>query len=41
MKKIRNEDLDREVFRLFDRYVHGNIDRRTFWNASPDMPSED
>lgn len=30
MKKIKNEDLDREVFRLFDRYVHGQINRRAF-----------
>ncbi len=30
MKKITNDDLDREVFRLFDKYVHGNISRRAF-----------
>ncbi|MEZ4699404.1 MAG: dienelactone hydrolase family protein [Rhodothermales bacterium] len=30
MKEIKNEDLDREVFRLFDKYVHGIINRRAF-----------
>ncbi len=30
MKKIKNEDLDKEVFALFDRYVHGQINRRAF-----------
>lgn len=30
MKKIKNEDLNQEVFDLFDKYVHGNINRRTF-----------
>ena len=30
MKKIRNEDLNPEVFKLFDQYVHGQIDRRGF-----------
>ena len=30
MKKIKNEDLNQEVFDLFDKYVHGNITRRSF-----------
>lgn len=30
MKIITNEDLDREVFELFDRYVHSQISRREF-----------
>lgn len=35
MKKIKNEDLGPEVFDLFDKYVHGKINRRAFLeNAS-------
>ncbi|MBX2819538.1 MAG: dienelactone hydrolase family protein [Rhodothermaceae bacterium] len=30
MKEIRNEDLNPEVFKLFDQYVHGLLDRRGF-----------
>ena len=30
MKEIRNEDLNQEVYDLFDQYVHGQINRRTF-----------
>lgn len=30
MKKIVNEDLNQEVFDLFDSYVHSKIDRRKF-----------
>ncbi len=30
MKKIRNGDLDQEVFDLFDEYVHSGISRREF-----------
>ena len=30
MKKIKNEDLSPEVFKLFDRYVHSQISRREF-----------
>ena len=30
MKEIKKEELDREVYRLFDHYVHGGISRRTF-----------
>ena len=30
MKNIRNEDLNPEVFKLFDQYVHGQLDRRGF-----------
>jgi carboxymethylenebutenolidase len=30
MKKIKNEDLNQEVFKLFDNYVHGKINRRSF-----------
>ena len=30
MKDINNKELDREVYRLFDRYVHGQINRRSF-----------
>ena len=30
MKQIQSEDLDREVFELFDRYVHSQINRREF-----------
>ena len=30
MKPLRNEDLAPEVFRLFDRYVHSQINRRDF-----------
>ena len=30
MKKIRNEDLNPQVFKLFDQYVHGQLDRRGF-----------
>ena len=30
MKKITNDDINQEVFDLFDKYVHGNITRRAF-----------
>lgn len=30
MKEIQNKDLNPEVFRLFDQYVHGQLDRRGF-----------
>ena len=30
MNEIRTEDLNPEVFKLFDQYVHGHIDRRGF-----------
>ncbi|MFK7843931.1 MAG: dienelactone hydrolase family protein [Rhodothermales bacterium] len=30
MKEIKKEDLGPEVFDLFDKYVHGNINRRSF-----------
>ncbi len=30
MKKIKKEDLQQEVYDLFDSYVHSKIDRRTF-----------
>ena len=30
MKELRNEDLHPDIFRLFDKYVHGNINRRAF-----------
>ncbi|NJB85394.1 carboxymethylenebutenolidase [Lewinella marina] len=30
MAKFRKEDLDPEVFRLFDRYVHSQLERRDF-----------
>ncbi len=30
MKEIKNEDLGPEVFDLFDKYVHGKINRRAF-----------
>lgn len=30
MKEFQPEDLDKEVFELFDRYVHGQINRRAF-----------
>lgn len=32
MEPIRKEDLDQEVFDLYDYYVHGKIERRTFLN---------
>ncbi|MEQ6122412.1 dienelactone hydrolase family protein [Reichenbachiella sp. MALMAid0571] len=32
MKKIRKEDLNQEVYDLFDSYVHSKIDRRKFVN---------
>ena len=30
MKEIKKDDLDKEVLDLFDKYVHGNINRRSF-----------
>ena len=30
MNEIKNDDLNPEIFRLFDQFVHGIIDRRTF-----------
>jgi carboxymethylenebutenolidase len=32
MKEIRKEDINQEVFDLYDYYVHGKIDRRGFMN---------
>ena len=32
MKPIRKEDLDQEVFNIYDEYVHSKIDRREFVN---------
>lgn len=32
MKPIKKEDLNQEVFDLYDYYVHGKIERRTFLN---------
>jgi carboxymethylenebutenolidase len=32
MKKIRKEEINQEVFDLYDYYVHGKIDRREFMN---------
>jgi carboxymethylenebutenolidase len=32
MKKLRAKDLDQEVYRLYDRYVHNDISRREFLN---------
>ncbi len=30
MKKVKNEELSQEVFNLYDEYVHGQINRRSF-----------
>ena len=30
MKKIKKEDLQQEVYDLYDSYVHSKIDRRKF-----------
>ncbi|MEM8484951.1 MAG: dienelactone hydrolase family protein [Bacteroidota bacterium] len=30
MREISKDDIKQEVYDLFDRYVHGNMDRRTF-----------
>jgi carboxymethylenebutenolidase len=32
MKEIKKEDINQEVFDLYDYYVHGKIDRRGFMN---------
>jgi len=32
MKEIKKEDIDQEVFDLYDYYVHSKIDRREFMN---------
>ena len=32
MKPIKKEDLDQEVFNIYDEYVHSKIDRREFVN---------
>ncbi|MFT7605987.1 MAG: carboxymethylenebutenolidase, partial [Saprospiraceae bacterium] len=30
MKEIKKEDINQEVFDLYDEYAHNKIDRRTF-----------
>ena len=32
MKKLRKEDIQQEVFDLYDDYAHNKIDRRNFMN---------
>ena len=39
MERKKASDFPQELLNLFDKYVHGGIDRRSFWTARKNSPS--